>query len=324
MSSRGVETAVTNHFEQARAEQPAHLYSLFGLRVHSEIALPELLPGDGEGACEVFIRMGSLPPIEGELVNSIAVTAEGAILNIPGVGRYLIRDGREMVIEPDPQGSERHLRLFLLGSAFGAILHQRHLLPLHANSIEIGGRAIAFMGHSGAGKSTMAAWFHDRGFNVLADDVCVVTFEEAGAPLAQPGIPRLRMWRDALEASGRSAEAHELSFDDADKYNVPTRESGATGPVALGAIYLLEKSEEASAADFIRPLTGIEAIDALVANTYRGAYVPMMGTTAKHLASCVALARSVPIFAVRRLWGKDHLDRQFEAIQEHAGSLAMR
>ena len=313
--------AVSEHSAEADAAHSANLYSVFGLRVRSEITLGELAAA-GEGAEDVVVRMGSLPPIEGERVNSIAVTAEGAILNIPKAGRYLIRDGREIIVDPDPEGSERHLRLFLLGSAFGAILHQRHLLPLHANSIEIGGRAVAFMGHSGAGKSTMAAWFHDRGFNVLADDVCVVTFGENGAPVAQPGIPRLRMWRDALEASGRSAEAHELSFDDADKYNVPTREGGATGPIALGAIYLLRKSEEeAPAGDFIQRLSGIEAIDALVANTYRGAYVPMMGTSRAHLASCVALARSVPVFAVQRVWGKDHLDRQFEAIREHVASL---
>jgi hypothetical protein len=311
--------ALTKPFERGSPERAAKLFSLFGLRVRSDIPLPELSRG-AEGEPDVIIKRGSLPPIEGERVNSIAVTAEGAILNIPRVGRYLIREGREIVVEADPAGSERHLRLFLLGSAFGGILHQRHLLPLHANSIEFGGRAVAFMGHSGAGKSTMAAWFHDRGFNVLADDVCVVTFE-GGAPMAQPGIPRLRMWRDALEASGRSAEAHELSFDDADKYNVPTRQGGAAGPVALGAIYLLMKGEGEPASDFIQRLSGIEAIDALVANTYRGGYVPMMGTTQKHLESCLALARSVPVFTVRRTWGKDHLEREFGAIREHVASL---
>ena len=78
------------------------------------------------------------------------------------------------------------------------ILHQRSLLPLHANAMVVEGRAIGFMGHPGAGKSTLAAWFHDRGFDVLADDVCVVTPGPDGRPLAHPGIPRLRLWREAL------------------------------------------------------------------------------------------------------------------------------
>jgi hypothetical protein len=292
-------------------------YEVFGLRIASEILLPELLAAPDGHQWDVTIRMGRLGNIEGEKLNSLAVTAAGAVLNIPKAGRYFIRGGSEIIVEADPAGTERQMRLFLLGSALGAILHQRNLLPLHANSIEIAGRAVAFVGHSGAGKSTMAAWFHDRGFNVLADDVCVVT-TEAKRPIAQPGIPRLRMWRDALEASGRSVDGYELSFDDAEKYNVPTRVGEANGPRELGAIYLLRKQDEEARLPLVQPLNGVDAIDALVANTYRGGYVPMMGATRQHLASCIALARAVPIFAVNRRWGKDYLEWQFRDVEEHA------
>lgn len=297
------------------------LYEVFGLRVESQVPLPELLPAEGGGEADVSIRLGDLPPIEGERFDAFAVTPEGAVLNVPKAGRYLVRNGKEIIVEQDPEGSERHLRLYLLGSAFGAVLHQRSLLPLHANSIEIGGRAVAFLGHSGAGKSTMAAWFHDRGFEVLADDVCVVTMD-GGRPMAQPGIPRLRMWRDALEASGRSADGHELSFDDAEKYNVPTRLRARAGPIGLAAVYLLRMAEEGAERALVEPLSGIEAIDALVANTYRGGYLAKLGGTQRHLASCLALARSVPIFAVNRLWGKEHLERQLGEIEEHARAIS--
>lgn len=297
-------------------------YRVFGLQLRSEIPLSELFPSEEEDDPEVTIRLANFPPIEGEQFDGFAATAAGAVLNVPGAARYLVRNGDEILVDPDPDGSDRHMRLYLLGSALGALLHQRSLLPLHANSIGIGGRAVAFLGHSGAGKSTMAAWFHDRGFDVLADDVCVVTLNAGSPPLAQPGIPRLRMWRDALEASGRSADGHELSFDDAEKYNVPTREPTASGPLQLGAIYLLRKAEEESAGrPFVEPLAGIEAIDALVANTYRGGYISMLGGTSRHLASCLALARSVPIFAVNRIWGKDRLERQLRDIEAHARSL---
>jgi hypothetical protein len=268
-------------------------YRLFGLSVRSPLPLPELVPTDLPAAADVTIRMERLPPIEGEKARGLAVVNEGAVLTIPGAARYLVRGGSEIVVDADPQGSLRHLRLYLLGSAFGALLHQRGLLPLHGNSIEIAGRAVAFLGHSGAGKSTMAAWFHDRGFEVLADDVCVVTFD-GPRPLAHPGIPRLRMWRDALEASGRSAEGYELSFDDAEKYNVPTRIREEPGPVDLGAIYLLKRAGPDAEEGSIERLRGVEALDALVANTYRGAYLPMLGGTQRHLASCLAGIRRSP------------------------------
>jgi hypothetical protein len=290
-------------------------YSVFGLRLHSEIPLPELFEEPAGGVADVSISVGRLPEIEGGTNGRFVVTPEGAILNVPEAGRYLMRNGREILVEPGE--SERHMRLYLLGSAFGAILHQRGLLPLHANSIAIGGRAVAFLGHSGAGKSTMAAWFHDRGFEVLADDVCVVTFEE-GRPIAHPGIPRLRMWRDALEASGRSAEAYQLAFDDAEKYNVPTRTKERGRPLELGAIYLLKKGGEDPATPLIDPLSGIEALDALVSNTYRGAYVRMLGGTQAHLASCLSLVKATPIFAINRLWGKEHLEPQLRQMEQHA------
>ena len=303
----------------ASTPQPSE-YRVFGLRVQSEIALPELVEGHGGGLPDVIIKLGKLPLIGGERMRGFAVTPTGAMLDVPKAARYLIRNGSEIIVDPDPDGSERHLRLYLLGSAFGAILHQRRLLPLHANSIDIGGRAVAFMGRSGAGKSTMAAWFHDRGFDVLADDVCVITFND-GRPMAHPGIPRLRMWRDALEASGRSAEAYQLAFDDAEKYNVPTRLRDATKSVELAAAYLLNKPDPDRTRPFIERLAGIEALEGLISNTYRGAYVRMLGRTHEHLSSCLLLAKLIPVFAVNRLWGKDHLDWQFREIEAHARAL---
>jgi hypothetical protein len=139
--------------------------------------------------------------------------------------------------------------------------------------------------------------------------------------MAQPGIPRLRMWRDALEASGRSTESHQLAFDDAEKYNVPTRPRLSPEPVELGAIYLLQKAEAEDRKPLIQPLRGVEALDALVANTYRGAYVRMLGGTQAHLASCLSLVKSVPTFAVHRLWGKEHFERQLCEMEEHARSV---
>ena len=75
---------------------------------------------------------------------------------------------------------DANIRLYLLGSAMGVLLHQRGLLPLHANAVEIDGKAFAFMGASGSGKSTLAAWFHDHGYRIIADDVCAVRFETEG------------------------------------------------------------------------------------------------------------------------------------------------
>ena len=296
-------------------------YRLFGLRVRSELELPELGGEAPQKSADVHVRLGPLPGDDAS--GGYVVTDEGTFLTVPEVGRYLIRDGREIVIDPLAGTDARNLRLFLLGSAFGALLHQRGLLPLHANAIDIGGRAIAFCGHSGAGKSTLAAWFNDRGYPVLADDVCVIGFDPDGTVIAQPGLQRLRLWNDALEASGRKAADFQRSFhvgETRDKYDVPTS-AVPTAPVPLVAVYLLDRSEDGAQHGRIVRVGGVEAIDALVSNTYRGQFLPMIGRIGSHLQDCLRIVRTVPVYRAERIWGLDVFEQQARELETHALAL---
>ena len=295
----------------------AYRYRLFGLSVQSEIELPELVAEPADSTPDVRIALGRIDTAP-DAEAGLHIDGDEALLVIPPAGRFLTRSGREMLVEPAAGVSPRNLRLYLLGSAFGAILHQRGLLPLHANAVIVEGRAIGFMGHPGAGKSTLAAWFHDRGFDVLADDVCVVTTGPDGIPLAHPGIPRLRLWREALEAGGRDASAYERSFDDMDKYTVPTDLERVLPAVPLSHLYLLEKAEGSPSID---RLEGSAAVEAMIANTYRGAYVRLMGHSRDHMLACAGLARTIPVFRARRRWGYDSFDSEGAALEAHARRL---
>ena len=298
----------------------ADTYRVFGLRLVSEIPLPDLHRDEDPGrAGDVFIRIGQVPKWRDDEPTGLSMADDGAVLNIEGVGRYWIRSGSEIIVAPSAGASERNVRLFLLGSAIAGILHQRGLLPLHANAVEIAGKAVAFMGHSGAGKSTMAAWFHDRGLRVLADDVCVVRFE-GGKALAHAGIPRLPLWKEALEVSGRNPEAYEESFDDTEKYNVPTDFQPEADPIELSHIYLLGQS--ASGTGRLERLEGVRAVEALVANTYRGGYLPLMGQTQRHMMQCLEFARQVPVFSAERVWGFEAFEEQALLLEDHARSVA--
>ena len=291
-------------------------YSVFGLHVRSEVPLPELLAAQRSSSPQVTVRTGSVAdaPATG---SGPHVTEDGLLLAIPGVARFLVKDGATIIIDRKPGVPDANVRLFLLGSAMGALLHQRGMLPLHANAVEVGGRAFAFMGASGAGKSTLAAWFHDRGFRIIADDVCVVDFAEGGAAQVRPGISRLRLWREALDATGRDVAAYQRSFfgDDApDKYDVPlARPCSTDAAIPLAAVYLLERSESLN----IEPLSGVAAAEAVFANTYRGAFVPKAGSSRDHWSACVQLVRSTPIFRAGRRWGLDDLSEQFAGLLEH-------
>jgi len=180
-------------------------------------------------------------------------------------------------------------------------------------------KAIAFLGHSGAGKSTLAAWFHDRGHGVLSDDVCVVGVDQFGGAVAYGGVPRVRLWRDALEASGRSADGEERAADEWEKYNIRTSHTAIRHEAALSHIYLF--AGDGSETDtVVTRLSGSRAVQALVENTYRGAHVKLLGKTKRHFDQCVSLAQNLAIFELRRPWGLDVLDQVGAALEAHARS----
>ena len=279
-------------------------YCLFGLRVRSAFPLPELAPATHAEPPDVTITFGRIDRPMG--MAGLEPVDGGLLLSIDEVGRYLICNGTEILIDAIAGTDPRNIRLFLLGSAFGALLHQRGLLPLHANAVEIDGRAVAFMGESGAGKSTLTAWFHDQGHRVLADDVCVVRFAGDGRPLAFPGVPRVRLWRDALDALGRNHECYRRSFsgdEDYDKFDVPLT-FNALESLPLNDILVLERGDRLR----IDPLTDLAAVEAVFAHTYRGAFVHVAESAVEHWRQCVQLVQQCRVATLTRSWSTAKFD----------------
>lgn len=291
-------------------------YDVFGLRIRSEIELPELFPAHGDGKADVTISLGAVPDAE---EGAWPGTVDGSLLlAVADVARYAVTGGNSIVVDPLAGVPERNVKLFLLGSVFGALLIQRGLLPLHANAVEIGGRAVAFMGPSGEGKSTLAAWLHDRGHRIIADDVCVIGFGGDGRAYVAPGLPRLRLWADALERSGRETRNYERSYvgeaEEEEKFDVPLGEARtARSRLPLAGLYLLDRGTEFS----IDRLQGVEATDVVFSNTYRGGFIIPSNAQREHWSSCVRLVRSVPVSRFTRIWSLDRMDDQYSRLLEH-------
>ena len=296
------------------------LSSCFDFRLRSEIPLPELHDAPaGEDGAIVDIKMAPVP----EELSGAAAPAWGlqragdaALLTVEGVARYLVDGGRSITVEPTPEASGRKVRLFLLGSALGILCHQRGLLPLHANTIVAGGSGYAFAGHSGAGKSTLAGYFARAGFEVLGDDVCAVRLDDEGHPWILPGLPRIKLWADAATALGHDPTRLERITEDIEKYQLPLLRDGIPGAVPLRRLYVLEKSGDETPGGVSR-LRGREALQALMAQTYRREYLAPLGLLARHFELCGKVAAETEVYRITRDWGFDVFEREFERVKAH-------
>jgi hypothetical protein len=267
-----------------------------GMNISSEFPLPELLPLDFEGRPDVDIRIASVPESlpNGTQAMPEAQVAPGAVLlTIPGVARYHILAGSEIRVEPYAQAEEKDLRLFLLGSAFGAIHLQRGDFPLHASAVVIDGKAVAFAGDSGAGKSTMAAWMNAQGHSLLCDDVCVIHLNKDRGPMAFPAYPRMKLWKDALKTIGREVTGLQRDYSRADKYYMPAEVMHQGSPVPLKQIFFLGFSE-ATTRPSLGAITPSQAVPLLRNNTYRYQFISGLEITGQHFQDCTSIAKTVP------------------------------
>ena len=247
------------------------MYPAFGLIVNSEIECCELLPCIGS-AHDVSVRNGIVPENLGNdhdfsLVEGVLYQAshDQFLLKLEGIANYLVRNGNEIIVEAGPESDMDIVRLFLFGSAFGALLFQRGVLPLHGSAVTTPKGAVLFVGPSGHGKSTLAGAFHKRGYSVLSDDVCAITSTD-GVPMVLPAYPRLLLWADAVgHLAGENANLSP-ALARQEKYQFPVYQNFASDAVPIRAVYVLHPTSGQTIT--LTQLTGFDKIGTLTENTY--------------------------------------------------------
>jgi hypothetical protein len=287
------------------------MYAGFGLRIDSELPLPDLAPApDPAAGPDVVVRLGVVPPPSSAgcaLPRGFWVDGERIGVDVPDVGRYACERGTRITVEPVPGASPDALRLFLLGSALGVLLAQRGLLVLHGNAFIVDGACAVVLGRSGAGKSTLAAEMHRRGHVVLSDDV--VPIDAAGRAL--PGWPRIKLWRDALDRIGLPAAGLDRVGPGFDKFHVPLeRPALGPGPVPVRWIYVLDRHDGPLR---VVPVAGAAVFTSLHEHSYR--HEILVGDLRRtHLARSADLARAARLARVDRPRGVDSVVASADAI----------
>jgi hypothetical protein len=294
-----------------------HSYRIGPLLYVTELLLPELPTAEAvPGGRPVLVRVGPAPRgLAAPLTSSewCEATASEFLLRLPAVATYYVRNGDEVVVEPVPGAPELDVRSYLMGSIFAALCHQRGLLPLHGSAVAADGGAVAFLGASGAGKSSVAAFLGRRGRRIVADDICLIDPAAPRERRVVPVAPWLKLWSTTLEALGEASGGFPRIFSDDDKYRVPLDQDAS--PVALSQLILLEREDTAKA--MLERLTPVQALNALLDNTYQAWLVRATGQTETYFRRCGTALQGVRVMRLRRPWGFDAMDETLSLLEQN-------
>lgn len=275
-------------------------YSAYGLQIASALSLPELVAGASERLHrpDVTIELGRLtwaPPPGTYEDGFVCGDEREAYIFVDGVGGFCISEGRSIVVEPDLEVSEGRLRVFLLGGALGLLLHQRGLFVLHASAVLVRGGAVAFLGSSGEGKSTMAGAMHRAGHPILADDIIAIDVH-GPFPALMPGFPRIKLWPDAAAQIGYDKAALG-EFDPSDeRRECRTGTVVAAQPLPIHGLFVLESGRSTA----LERLSPRDSFQVLLQNSYAAGLLGRSGATPSYFRQSVAVAGAVPTYRLRR------------------------
>jgi hypothetical protein len=293
-------------------------YRIGPLLYITELLLPELPSAElVPGERPVTVRMGAAPrALAASLTSSqwFEATASEFLLRLPAVATYYVRNGEEVVVEPVAGAPPLDVRSYLMGSIFAALCHQRGLLPLHASAVAADAGAIAFLGASGAGKSSMAAFLGRRGYRIVADDICLIDPAASRERRVVPVAPWLKLWSTTLEALGEGHSGLPRIFSDDDKYRVRLDEDAS--PIALARLILLERGEDETK-PILERLTPVQALHALLDHTYQAWLVRATGQTEAYFQRGGTALDGVRVMRLRRPWGFDGMEETLSLLERH-------
>lgn len=218
-------------------------------------------------------------------------SASSFTLNIPNTAQFHIQQGNTINYIPHATCTEDDLRLYLLGSCMGALLQQRGFIVLHGNAVTWDNETCTiFIGESGSGKSTTAAWHYLQGASIVTDDVCAIRFDAEGRPVIRPSYPQIKLWQTSADLLELSTQNLKRVRQPDDKFRFPISTRFAQKPCVVK--HTIELNPEAVSKQRV---SGAEKVLCLQRHSYRYHFLPKMGLECTYMQQLMRLAQHVEL-----------------------------
>ncbi|PSB09541.1 hypothetical protein C7B62_12675 [Pleurocapsa sp. CCALA 161] len=282
-----------------------HTSTAYGLIIKSETTLLASVKHDGKP--DVIVTIKNLKKYSLNYFKD----QNHLLGKLPGVGEFLIRNGQEIIINPEVGISENVLCPCILGSAMVVLLQQRGFLVLHASCVLVEGGAIAFLGSSGSGKSTIASALHREGYGVLTEDVMAIN-TKVNPYLVIPSFPSIKLRSDSAEAlgfdRGTLSPLHPLT----QKRVHQLGHGFVNQPYPLKRIYVLAHGDR----NKITLFSPQNAFMELVRHTRAVQALKHQELEQVHFQQCANLVSNIPIFKLERKFVLSELPELVMSIKE--------
>ncbi len=286
-----------------------YVSSAYGLKIASE--RPLLDPIHSSGEPDVMVRFGSIDSVSSEPDQGQNIWVE-----LPFNLKFSIRNGCEILVDVPPGIDFSLVRPHILGSGMAFVLRQRGFLVLHASCVAKGDEAIAFLGGSGWGKSTLASAFHQHGYRLITDDVMAIQMDTS-IPQVWPSFPEVKLLPDAadiLQVSDRTSLLQPLGYKQTQRLDAQF----TTQPVSLKQFYVLRLGEQHQ----IEPMPRTQSFVELIQHSRAIKTLRDPSVRVQHFHQCSELVKVVPMGYLKRPRSLEQLSQVIQRVEDHLGYLS--
>jgi hypothetical protein len=306
---------------------------LFGLALTSDFPFVTVLPC-ATGTPDLRFTCAPEPPLRpdwpslapvyvnprrqanGENLVALYDLNECEVLRFPGSADFYLWPDH-IVCHLTTPGAELQAEMQFLGTVLAFWLERRAVAALHAASVVVADRAVAFVGSRHRGKSSLAATFVRAGHALLTDDLLSIRWQD-GRFLGQPGYPHMRLWPEQAQHFLGYYETLDVVHPAYNKRRVPLQKFGTfcEQPQPLVAVYIVERrhpTQHGTSIEII-PLSRAEALLALIRYCFAAQLLKAVAHQQHRMALLAPLVLRLPVRRLAFPSGFDYLPGVRQAI----------